>query len=120
MIPTLNFKQVSLIFCDIWQEDAEFKSSFKSLLEEYVKSIEEFKFKSVVVSEFTSELGIPLERGIKTVINETMKLKDKPEKMQFCCLNEDSKVLLSDFIERHKEALSESFVSQASLISNYI
>ncbi len=50
MIPTLNFKQVSLIFCDIWQDDADFKLSFTNLVGEYFRSIEELKFKSVVVS----------------------------------------------------------------------
>jgi hypothetical protein len=47
-------------------------------------------------------------------------LKKKPEMMQFCCLSEDSKVLLSDFIDKNKKALTESFASSASTVSNYI
>jgi hypothetical protein len=120
MIPTLNFKQVGLIFCDIWQDDSEFKLSFADLVGQYFRSIEETSLRSVVVSEFTSELGIPLERGMRVVVNESMKLKKKPEIMQFCCLSEDSKVLLSDFIDQNKNALASSFVSSASLVSNYI
>lgn len=78
MIPTLNFKQVSLIFCDIWEDDADFKLSFSNLISNYFHSIEGFNFKSIIVSEFTSELGIPLEKGIKSVVNESMRLKNKP------------------------------------------
>lgn len=78
MIPTLNYKHVSLIFCDIWQEDSDFKLSFSALLDNYFHSIENFNFKSVVVSEFTSELGIPVELGINVVVKESMKLKKKP------------------------------------------
>lgn len=121
MIPTLNYKQVSLIFCDIWEDSADFKLSFSTLLNNYFHSIETFNFKSVVVSEFTSELGIPLQRGIKTVVNQSMRLKAKPEKIQFCCLGEDSKLLLCELIEKNKDALADSFTSsRASLISNYI
>lgn len=54
MIPTLNFKQVSLIFCDIWQDNADFKLTFSNLLSNYFHSIESFNFKTVVASEFTS------------------------------------------------------------------
>lgn len=41
--------------------------------------------------------------------------------MQFCCLSEDSKTLLSDLIEKHKDELAASFdSSRASIASNYI
>jgi hypothetical protein len=81
MIPTLNYKNVSLVFCNIWEEGKEFSLSFSNLLSNYFNSVDELKSKSIVVSEFTSELGIPLEKGMRTVINESMKLTNKPGKI---------------------------------------
>jgi len=35
MIPTLNFKKVAVIFCDIWKQDINNRSNLQDLLTEF-------------------------------------------------------------------------------------
>lgn len=50
MIPTLNYKNVSLVFTDIWEDSKEFKLTFSNLLVNFFNSINELNCKSIVVS----------------------------------------------------------------------
>lgn len=81
MIPTLNHKNVSLVFCNIWEESIDFKLQFGKKLGKYFNSIKDMELSSIIITEFTEQLGIPLEKGMNIVVKEMMKLEKKPKKV---------------------------------------
>jgi hypothetical protein len=54
MIPTLNFNKVSVIFCDIWREEAKNERQFKTLVHDYFQSISHLPLRSLAIAEFTA------------------------------------------------------------------
>lgn len=54
MIPTLNYKLVSLIFCEIWENEGKSLKEFAVILEKYFLSLKEVENKTIIIPEFTS------------------------------------------------------------------
>lgn len=50
MIPTLNYKYVSLIFCDAWDDSKECKLSFGTNLNNFYHSIDGYQCKSILIT----------------------------------------------------------------------
>ena len=88
IIPTLNFNKVSIVFCDTWREGEHNERGFKNIVRGFFEQLNEAKIKNIAITEFTSELGFHLEKGVKRLMREIIRMENKPDVVQFCCLNE--------------------------------
>lgn len=102
IIPTLNFNKVSIIFCNMWYEGEHNQTEFKDLLRDYFNSLAKERLKSMAITEFTSELGVHLQKGVRRVMHEIVKMPNKPETILFCCLADESKSVYIGGVRENK------------------
>ncbi len=59
----------------------------------------------MVITEFTSELGVHLQKGVRRILREIVMMPAKPESIEFCCLSEESKEVFMSGVEENREDL---------------
>lgn len=74
----------------------------------------------MVITEFTSELGVDLTQGVKRILREIVRMQNKPEAIEFFCLSDESKSVYMDGVNENREDIEKSFGSRTSgAESNY-